>query len=379
LMIKNPKRMRTRFIFTFFCIVCSLLFSYGQSRKIIHIPDIPGYKTLKCDFHTHTVFSDGTVWPTVRVEEAWRDGLDAVSITDHIEYRPHSKDIVSDHNRSYEIAEPLAENLNILLIRGAEITRSMPPGHLNCLFIKNANLLDRENVMDALREARDQGAFILWNHPGWKAQQPDTTLWWEEHTQLLKSDLLHGIEVFNEKEYYPEAIDWAVQKKLTMFCNSDVHSPICMLYDLEHSSRPLTLVFSRSRTQGGIREALFNRRTAAYFNNTLAGQAGLLEALFFASVKLHIPQSPLKNGETKFVTIENNSDIEYQLELVQPGIGFDAPVNTVLKSHRVTSLELRGNSEQVGSQSELKIYYQVNNALVSSDENLIITLKIPNN
>ncbi len=371
--------MRTRFILTSFCIVCSLLFSYGQSRKIIHIPDIPGYKTLKCDFHTHTVFSDGTVWPTVRVEEAWRDGLDAVSITDHIEYRPHSKDIASDHNRSYEIAEPLAEDLDILLIKGAEITRSMPPGHLNCLFIKNANLLDRENVIDALREARDQGAFILWNHPGWKAQQPDTTLWWDEHTQLLKSDLLHGIEVFNEREYYPEAIDWAVQKKLTMFGNSDVHSPVNMFYDLENRCRPLTLVFSRSRTKGGLREALFSRRTAVFFNNTLVGTADLLEALFFASVKLHIPQGPLKNGVTKFITVENNSDIEFQLELVQPGIGFDAPGKPVLKSHRATSLELRGNSEQTGSQSELKIYYQVSNALVSSDENLIITLKIPNN
>ncbi len=371
--------MKIRFLLIFIYFICSLSFTYGQSRKIIYIPDIPGYKTLKCDFHMHTVFSDGTVWPTVRVNEAWRDGLDAISITDHIEYRPHSKDIVSDHNRSYEIAEPLADNLNILLIKGAEITRSMPPGHLNCLFIKNANLLERENVMDAIREARDQGAFILWNHPGWKAQQPDTTLWWDQHTELLNKDLLHGIEVFNEKEYYPEAIDWAVGKKLTMFSNSDVHSPVSMLYDTDNSTRPLTLVFSRSRTKGGIREALFSRRTAAFFNNTLAGPAELLEALFFASVKLNNPQGPLKNGETKYITIENNSDIEYQLELVQPGIGFDVTENTVLRAHRVTALELRGNSEQVASNGELKIYYKVNNALVSSDANLIITLRISNN
>jgi hypothetical protein len=138
-------------------------------------------------------------------------------------------------------------------------------------------------------------------------------------------------------------------------------------------------VFSRSRTKGGIREALFSRRTAAFFNNTLAGPAELLEALFFASVKLNNPQGPLKNGETKYITIENNSDIEYQLELVQPGIGFDVTENTVLRAHRVTALELRGNSEQVASNGELKIYYKVNNALVSSDANLIITLRISNN
>jgi len=117
--------------------------SLAQSRRIINFPDIQGYQTLKCDFHLHTVFSDGTVWPTIRVEEAWKEGLDAISITDHIEYRPHSTDMNADHNRSFEIAEPLAKELKILLIHGAEITRNMPPGHLNTLFIKNANLLDR--------------------------------------------------------------------------------------------------------------------------------------------------------------------------------------------------------------------------------------------
>lgn len=39
--------------------------AYGQSKKI-SIPDIPGYQTLKGDFHMHTVFSDGHVWPTFR-------------------------------------------------------------------------------------------------------------------------------------------------------------------------------------------------------------------------------------------------------------------------------------------------------------------------
>jgi len=62
-------------------------------RKEIRIPDIAGYRTLKCDFHMHTVFSDGNVWPTVRVDEAWREGLDAIAITDHVEYHPHKEDI----------------------------------------------------------------------------------------------------------------------------------------------------------------------------------------------------------------------------------------------------------------------------------------------
>ncbi|MBT3386114.1 MAG: histidinol-phosphatase [Prolixibacteraceae bacterium] len=350
----------------------------GQSRKIINVPDILGYQTLKCDFHMHTVFSDGTVWPTIRVEEAWREGLDAISITDHIEYRPHSKDIISGHNRSFEIAEPKAENLNVLLIQAAEITRGMPPGHLNALFIRNANLLDREDVNDALKEAREQGAFILWNHPGWKSQQPDTTLWWEEHSELLKNDLLHGIEVFNSRSYYPEALDWANEKKLTMFCNTDVHGPIGMSFELENSHRPMTLVFAKSRTLGGIKEALFNRRTAVYFDNTLMGEPDFLEPLFFASLEYGDSPLRLKNEETKYVQIKNNSDIDYELEMVQPGIGFDCQESVLLKAHHITTIELNGNSDEVIGMKELNVYYRVKNMFVSSEENLVVTFSFRN-
>jgi len=45
--------------------------------KSIDIPDIPGYKTLKCDFHIHTIYSDGEGTPNVRVQEAVTEGLDA--------------------------------------------------------------------------------------------------------------------------------------------------------------------------------------------------------------------------------------------------------------------------------------------------------------
>lgn len=348
--------------------------AFTQTRKIINIPNIPGFQTLKCDFHMHTVFSDGTVWPTVRVEEAWREGLDAISITDHIEYLPHSKDIVADHNRSFEIAEPLANELKILLIRGAEITRNMPPGHFNALFIKNANLLDRENVVDALREARDQGAFIIWNHPCWKAQQPDSTVWWEEHTSLHNNNMMHGIEVFNES-FCPEALEWCIEKKLTMFGNSDAHDPI----DNNGGHRPMTLVFSKSLTQGGIKEALFNRRTVVYFENTLIGESTYLNPLFFASLEFENAPLKLTNEQSKLIFIKNNSDINYELELAQPGIGFDAPGKITLMARQITSLELTGNSEEVALMKNLKVYYKVKNLIVSNEDNLAITFAFQNN
>lgn len=345
----------------------------AQSRKIINIPNIAGYQTLKCDFHMHTVFSDGTVWPTVRVEEAWEEGLDAISVTDHIEYQPHSKNIVSDHNTSFEIAEPLSKEMNIILIRGAEITRGMPPGHLNALFIKNANLLERENVNDALREAHDQGAFIMWNHPGWKKQQPDSTLWWKEHTTLYRNGLLNGIEVYNG-EFYPEALKWAKEKKLTMFANSDAHGPV----KTENSHRPITLVFAKSRTAGGIKEALFDKRTAAYFDNTLVGEASFLNQLFFASLEIENAPARLQNEVSKTIYIKNNSDINYELELAQPGIGFETPATVLLPAHHISSFELTGNSDEVQQMKTLNIYYKVKNLVVGNNENLVVTFSIRN-
>ena len=32
------------------------------TRNEINIPGFDDYRVLKCDFHTHTVFSDGLVW-----------------------------------------------------------------------------------------------------------------------------------------------------------------------------------------------------------------------------------------------------------------------------------------------------------------------------
>ena len=122
----------------------------AQTKREIHFPDIPGYKTLICDFHTHTVFSDGNVWPTVRMQEARREGLDAIAITDHIEYRPHEEYIKGDLNSSYEVAEPEALRNKMMLIKGTEITRDTPPGHFNAIFIDDANLIETDEFLDAV-------------------------------------------------------------------------------------------------------------------------------------------------------------------------------------------------------------------------------------
>ena len=158
---------------------------YGQNQKKyerkLFFPDIDNYKTLLTDFHQHTVFSDGLVWPTIRVDEAVKDGLDAISLTEHLEYQPFAKDIPNpDRNRAYLVANDFAERINksidkkLIIVNGQEITRSMPPGHINAIFLEDANkLLHPNDSLKGIEEANKQNAFVFWNHPGWPAQRSD--------------------------------------------------------------------------------------------------------------------------------------------------------------------------------------------------------------
>ena len=69
----------------------------SAQNKIV-IPDTKDYLVLTGDMHIHTVFSDGTVWPTTRVDEAAAEGIEVLCMTDHIDDR-HNKLIKKDFQK----------------------------------------------------------------------------------------------------------------------------------------------------------------------------------------------------------------------------------------------------------------------------------------
>lgn len=359
-------------------LVASSAHSQIYSRKDIRIPDIPGYHVLKFDFHLHTVFSDGNVWPTIRTAEAWREGLDGISITDHLEYLPYRNDIPANYNRSYEIALPQSKDLGLFLFRGAEITRPMPPGHLNAIFLTDVDKLVTEKWEDSIAAAQEQNAFIFWNHPGWKGQQPDgIARWYEEHTQLLEKGWLHGIEVVNGNEYYPEAHQWCLEKNLTMLGNSDAHDPVSMSYDSsigEH--RPLTLVLAEERTEASIREALFAGQTVIYWNHSLIGRPKFLRPIFEQSITLKNPRVEAAPRRWAHFQVHNSSQISYELELLEKIEGFDVPESWTLYADRTVSLMIRSQSSEVSGEKELNIPYTVKNMKIAPDQGLPITMTV---
>ena len=251
-------------------------------------PDIAGFMTLKTDLHMHTVFSDGNVWPTIRVQEALREDLDAISLTEHIEYQPHSEDIPHpDRNRAYALALAEAKEHDMLIVPGSEITRSEPVGHNNAVFITDANLLLADKPEPAFKEAKKQGAFVFWNHPAWDRQSPTgNPILSVFQKERIKRGELHGIEVINTGDFAEESLALALEQNLTIMGTSDIHGLIDWDYTEKGNHRPITLVFAKDRSLESLKASLFAGRTVAVFNDLLVGKPEFLVPLLQASIEV---------------------------------------------------------------------------------------------
>jgi len=351
----------------FFTLLLALVLAssvQAAKRMEIQIPDIPNYKTLKCDFHMHTVFSDGEVWPTVRVEEAHREGLDAIAITDHVEYHPHKKDVVCALNRPYEIALPRAEKLGLLLVPAAEITRSPLDGHYNCLFLKDAEPLDTPYLKDALKRANEQGAFVFWDHPGWEVK--DGNYFLDSHKEIIQEKLIQGIETANDNDYYEEGLKRGLEFGLTLLGNSDQHDPFNPPTEKREGHRNVTLVFAKERSLDSLKEALKEGRTAVWHKDRLIGRPEYLQPLFNASVRIEKTETASDNQVN--VTLQNSSIVPCRL--IQTGNGEKKTIE--IPACGQTQVKMALKKGEKGSLSGT-----VENYIVAPGKGLDVTLEIP--
>ena len=343
----------------------------GKGTRAIEFPDLPDFVTLKCDLHMHTVLSDGSVWADIRVQEALRDGLDAISITDHIEYQPKQEDIPhADRNRGYELAQRAARGSDLLVIPGTEITRSMPPGHFNAIFVRDVNALNQKDVMEVFREAKNQGAFVTWNHPHWTSQRKDgvATLT-EMHHELLQEGLIQGVEIYNDVTYSTEALALAQEHDLALLGTSDVHGLVDWRYNIpEGGHRPVTLVFAREKSEEAMKEAMESRQAAVWFKNTLVGPREFLGPLVEASLEI-LHRSA---GLVPTLQIHNHSDADYiLLNTSAYTLHNYAPV-FILKAHETTPVMVKTLEEL----DTFELSFRVLNAFTSPSEHVDIKLQV---
>jgi len=341
-------------------------------RREIRFPDLPGYRTLKCDFHMHTVFSDGNVWPTVRVDEAWREGLDAIALTDHAESQSHKQDLNINRNRPFEIALPRAKEKNILLIKGAEITRSTPPGHHNAIFLSDAEPLNTPDLDEAVRQAILQKAFVFWNHPG-----PQSGQWGRAQARLLERKQLQGVEICNGQTYHPDAHRWAIEKGLVVVGNTDQHDPQPADRTPE-VHRTTTLVFAVDKNLEALKEALLAGRTAVWCGNQLIGPQEYLRPLFDACVEVRPPHYRAGDMESRppqrrargnvCAELVNRCELDIELER----IGTAGPEKVTLPACSTLLLKLQ-SSDRAGS---VDLAYRAVNFLVAPDRSLEVKLTV---
>lgn len=289
-------------------------FSYGQ-QPFFHSQK--GGLWLSADLHIHTVFSDGSVWPSIRVEEARREGLDLIALTEHLEYQPNAEDLPHpNRNRSYIIAQGMLKtNEKLQVINGSEITRSMPPGHINAVFIKDANALLHKDSLSGIQAANEQEAFVFWNHPNWDAQRNDGIAQLEPfHKYLIKNKLLHGIEVVNETTFSEEALAIALENDLTILGTSDIHGLTYWAHDIAQGGhRPLTFVHVEDKSPEALKKALFEGNTVIWFEELLIGKTVPLKKIVVENLEFGTPFYP-KDKLLMEVEVTNKSAVPFQLE-----------------------------------------------------------------
>ena len=331
-----------------------------MQRKEFHLPDVNGFHVYKADLHLHTMFSDGNVTPEFRVQEAWYDGLDVIAITDHVEgrkwegkmlkflkgYLPKGtvpvndrvsrqpadkRGIQADLNVSYQSAAAVADESGMTVIPGAEITREpVAIGHFNALFIKDANKIYDADPAVAIENARQQGALIQHNHPGWRRTSVKMT---EFETQVYEKGYINGIEVMNGSQFYPSVLQRAQERRLYVAANTDMHLTTQLYYQGEQ--RNMTLIFAKDKSLKSLKEALKERRTLAYSYGTVAGDEQLVKDFFLACIHAEVIKTDA-NGKHK-VMLTNNSSVDFHLNFNGNSVCLDACSSRVVSAGKSLS------------------------------------------
>ena len=341
----------------------------SRQRREIILPEVNGFTVYKADLHTHSIFSDGSVTPEFRVEEAWLEGLDVLAITEHLEYRPYEQKMVnflndllpegtkatntniigtgktdkdgikSDLNYPVRLAEAAAKGYGLTIIPGIEITRTPETiGHFNALFTKDNNTIHDSDPLQAFRNARAQGALVMNNHPGWRRKNLDMS---EPERKAYAEKLIDGVEVMNGGEFYPRVIDYALEQGVFIASNTDIHGSSAEEYFVTTEGavmRNMTFILAKDNSLESLKEALKARRTLAYSFGTIAGEESLLKAFFKASIATKVVYTNPSNGN-RTVRLTNTSSIPYTFRIGGGNIttlkAFSSVQTTVAKDGKI--------------------------------------------
>jgi processive 1,2-diacylglycerol beta-glucosyltransferase len=213
-------------------------------RSIVPKEPIPANLSAKsasillCDFHSHSIFSDGKLAIPELVDFYGQRGFDALCITDHI--CDHTKvigrmtnltglvltlDLVDDYFETIEKEKKRSlEKYRMILMAGLEFNKDgltkRSSAHLLAVDLKkpiNPGL----TITQTIAEIHAQGALAIASHPHeFKTHWGKNTLYFWEHIDQY-APLLDAWEVANRDDLFnPIGL-----KRLPFVANSDFHKP----------------------------------------------------------------------------------------------------------------------------------------------------------
>lgn len=314
------------------------------SRREIFLPTVNGYTPYKADLHMHSTLTDGVVNIKGRMEEVWSDGLDIIAATEHMSIRP-----VADKEgqatpesaklkrskaatKAVESATKIAEDFGLLVIPGVELTGdAKTQGHFNALFTTDNSVLYDYDAMQAIRNARQQGALIMHNHPGWRHSTLEMT---DFEKATYAEGLIDGIELMNGAYFYPGVFETAKRHNLFMTSNTDIHATTAAQYRENGHLRNMTIIFAKESTLESIREALEAHRTLCYSFGTIGGEERLLKEFFEASITVK-KLSVDKKKKSQRVMITNTTSLPYTLRIGKGNPVVLRPLSSTIVSAKV--------------------------------------------
>jgi hypothetical protein len=198
---------------------------------------------------------------------------------------------------------------------------------VNALFIEDTNPLltvkhRREETYDtarkALRAAKVQQGFMIWNHPAWPSDFSDGVIKISEEQQALFDEgLIQGIEVANGEYFNDSSLQVALDHDLTIIGASDIHGLIDYDYDINGGGhRTVTLAFATERSVESIATALFQQQTVAVFDRQFIGRENELKTLFTSMVSFERLPARRDDSQQTAVRISNAGPIDIELEVL---------------------------------------------------------------
>ena len=253
------------------------------------------------------------------------------------------------------------------------------PGHMNAVFVKDANaLLPRAglNPVDAAREelkaAVFQGAFTVWIHPYLSVQQPAGVAVLDPvHAEFIQQGLLRGSEVAAGADMSDEAFRIALDHDLAIPGTSAVHGLIDWESDLAGGGhRTATLVLTTSPTADGVKAALRAGEAVAVYNDNRLGRPANVEGVVRSSIGLEVGV-PLPRTRVVSVSMTNDGPVDDRLQNTGPEGAYDEGHVFIVRSGVTQGLPIK----DVDDPAKLSLTFKVLNAYTVPCGHLTLQLR----